>query len=102
MVLDRHIAEEGRYPAVNVLGSISRLAQSCWSPQERDLIMKLKAMIAKFEDTKDLRTMGGYKEGVDPVLDQAIKIAPKVYNALVQDLDAPSSQDAFAELAQLL
>ncbi|KZK81863.1 Flagellum-specific ATP synthase [Pseudovibrio sp. W64] len=102
VVLDRHIAEEGRYPAVNVLGSISRLAQSCWSPQERELILKLKAMIAKFEDTKDLRMMGGYKEGVDPLLDQAIEVAPKVYNALVQGLDAPSSQDAFTELAQLL
>ncbi|SDQ92144.1 flagellar protein export ATPase FliI [Pseudovibrio sp. Tun.PSC04-5.I4] len=102
VVLDRHIAEEGRYPAVNVLSSISRLAQNCWSSQERELITKLKAMIAKFEDTKDLRMMGGYKAGVDPVLDQAIEIAPKIYSALVQDLAAPSSQDAFTELAQLL
>lgn len=102
VVLDRHIAEEGRYPAVNVLGSISRLAQYCWSPQERELITKLKAMVAKFEDTKDLRMMGGYKEGVDPVLDQSIEVTPKIYRALIQSLDSPASQDSFTELAQLL
>ncbi|WP_068316821.1 flagellar protein export ATPase FliI [Polycladidibacter hongkongensis] len=102
IVLDRHIAEEGRYPALNPLASVSRLAQNCWSEQERELVLKLRAMISKYEDTKDLRMMGGYKEGVDPFLDQAVTIVPKLYEALKQSLDAPSSQSAFSELAQML
>ncbi|OKL43107.1 flagellar protein export ATPase FliI [Pseudovibrio exalbescens] len=102
IVLDRHIAEDGRYPAVNILQSVSRLAQHAWSPQERDLVLKLRAMVAKFEDTKDLRMMGGYKQGVEPFLDQALEIVPKLYKALSQSSTDPSSTDAFTELAQML
>ncbi|MDD7909031.1 MULTISPECIES: flagellar protein export ATPase FliI [Pseudovibrio] len=102
IVLDRHIAEDGRYPAVNILSSVSRLAQHAWSPQERELVLKLRSMVAKFEDTKDLRMMGGYKQGVEPFLDQAIELVPKLYNALSQSSTAPSSTDAFTELAQML
>ncbi|WP_068082231.1 flagellar protein export ATPase FliI [Polycladidibacter stylochi] len=102
IVLDRAIAEEGRYPAVNLLSSVSRLSQLCWSEQEQELVMKLRAMVAKFEDTKDLRMMGGYKSGAEPFLDQAIEVVPKLYEALKQPLNAPSSVNAFSELAQLL
>ncbi len=60
IVLDRSIANEGRFPAVNVLASISRLAELAWTPEQRELIRRLRALIAKFEDTRDLRQMGGY------------------------------------------
>ena len=53
IVLDRATADQGRYPAVNILTSVSRLANAIWSPEQRSLIMKLKAMIAQFEDTRD-------------------------------------------------
>ena len=61
IVLDRAIADQGRYPAVNVLSSVSRLANQAWTPEQRSLVMKLRAMIARFEDTRDLRLMGGYR-----------------------------------------
>ncbi|MTI16945.1 flagellar protein export ATPase FliI [Rhodobacteraceae bacterium RKSG542] len=102
IVLDRHIAEEGRYPAMNLLSSVSRLAHHAWSPQERELVLKLRSMVARFEDTKDLRMMGGYKAGTDAFLDQAIELVPKLYRALTQPQNAPASRDAFTELAQLL
>jgi flagellum-specific ATP synthase len=102
IVLDRAIADQGRYPAVNVLTSISRLAQHAWSPEERDLVLRLRSMIARYEDTRDLRLMGGYQPGHDGELDQAIIIVPKIYEALRQDPSAPPSRDAFRELADLL
>lgn len=102
IVLDRMIADAGRYPAVNVLGSISRLAQQIWTPDQRTLVNKLRAMIARFEDTKDLRMMGGVQTGADPETDQAVLLTPVIYEALTQTPDQPASTDAFRELAEAL
>jgi flagellum-specific ATP synthase len=64
--------------------------------------MKLKAMIARFEDTRDLRLMGGYQSGQDGELDQAVALVPKIYEAMVQSPSSPHSTDAFRELAEAL
>ncbi len=102
IVLDRTIADQGRYPAVNVLSSISRLAQHVWSGEERALILRLRNLISRFEDTRDLRLMGGYQPGHDAELDQAVTIVPKIYDALRQSPSDPTSRDAFRELAEML
>jgi flagellum-specific ATP synthase len=102
IVLDRAIADQGRFPAVSVLGSISRLAQHAWSKEQQALVIRLKAMIARFEDTRDLRLMGGYQPGQDSELDQAVALVPKIYQAMVQGPASPPSEDAFRELAEAL
>jgi len=102
IVLDRAIADQGRYPAVNVLSSVSRLAHHVWSKEQRALVMKLRAMIARFESSRDLRLMGGYHAGSDPVMDQAVTFVPKIYEGMNQTLDDPPSTDAFRELANAL
>jgi flagellum-specific ATP synthase len=102
IVLDRSIADQGRYPAINVLGSISRLADHVWSPDQKELVRRLRSLIARFEDTRDLRLMGGYHPGNDQELDQAVVIVPKIYEALRQDPSMPASRDAFMDLAQVL
>jgi flagellum-specific ATP synthase len=102
IVLDRAIAGQGRFPAVDVLGSVSRLAQQVWTPDQHKLVARLRAMIARFEDTRDLRAMGGHQPGGDPELDHALAIVPKIYQALEQTPSAPLSTDAFRELAELI
>lgn len=102
IVLDRAIADQGRYPAVDILGSVSRLARHVWSPEQRTLVAKLKAMIARYEDTRDLRLMGGYHAGSDPDLDQALALVPRIYDGMAQSPDSPLSEDAFADLAAAL
>ncbi|NIX78417.1 flagellar protein export ATPase FliI [Microvirga terricola] len=102
IVLDRAIADQGRYPAINVLGSISRLADNVWTSEQKELVRRLRSMIARFEDTRDLRLMGGYNPGNDPELDQAVALVPKIYDALRQDPAMPASTDAFQELAEIL
>lgn len=102
IVLDRAIADQARYPAVNVLSSISRLSQHGWTPEQRNLVAKLRAMIARFEDTRDLRLMGGYRGGADPELDKAIEIVPRVFEALKQSPRDLASTDAFQEVARAL
>ena len=102
IVLDRKIADQGRYPAVNVLTSVSRLANTVWSAEQRKLVMMLRAMISHFEDTRDLRLMGGYQKGADADLDKAIEVVPKLYEVMKQTLDDPQSTDPFQEVARAL
>ena len=99
IVLDRAIAEQGRYPAVNLLASLSRLAPRVWSAEQSRAIQDLRQMVARFEDTRDLRAMGGHVAGADPELDRAIEIVPKLYKGLAQQLSEPASVDAFREIA---
>ncbi|MGD9804084.1 MAG: FliI/YscN family ATPase [Hyphomicrobiaceae bacterium] len=102
IVLDRSIAEQGRYPAINPLASISRLASIVWSKEEAALVRRLRALISRFEETRELRTLGGYKEGADPELDQAIALTPIIYRILTQFPDDPPSRKVFDELAAAL
>ncbi|AMJ62651.1 flagellar protein export ATPase FliI [Bosea sp. PAMC 26642] len=102
LVLDRAIADQGRYPAVNVLGSVSRLAHHVWTPEQRGLAMRMKGLVARYEDTRDLRLMGGYQAGADAELDKAIALVPRIYEALHQDMTAKLSADAFQDLANAL
>ena len=102
IVLDRAIADAGRYPAINVLASISRLAHQVWSPEERNLVNRLRAMVSRFEETRDLRLMGGFQQGADAELDQAVALVPIIYDAMIQSPHTSTSTDAFRELAEAL
>jgi flagellum-specific ATP synthase len=102
IVLDRAIAEQGRYPAVNPLSSISRLAGKAWSDDERALVTRLKSMISRFEDTRDIRLLGAYQAGADTELDLAVRQVPVVYEVLTQSPADPPSPDPLADLARHL
>ncbi len=102
IVLDRAVADQGRFPAVNILGSVSRLANAAWTADERDLVLKLRGMIARYEDTRDLRLMGGYHKGADYDLDKAIDLVPHIYQIMKQNMDDPPSANAFQEVANAL
>jgi flagellum-specific ATP synthase len=102
IVLDRAIADQGRYPAVNVLSSVSRLAHQVWTKEQQGLVARLRAMIARYESSRDLRLMGGYHVGSDPLMDQALAFVPKLYDAMTQSPGDPPSVDAFRELANAL
>jgi flagellum-specific ATP synthase len=102
IVLDRATADQGRYPAVNIMSSVSRLADHVWTPEERGLVLKLRALIARYEDTRDLRLMGGYHRGVDPELDRAIELVPRLFESMKQHPQSPQSSNAFQEVAQAL
>ncbi|BCH00229.1 flagellum-specific ATP synthase FliI [Mesorhizobium sp. 131-2-5] len=102
VVLDRAIAEQGRYPPVNSLSSISRLAGKAWSVEQRALVTRLKSMIARFEDTRDIRLLGAYQGGTDAELDIAVRQVPLIYEALTQSPRDRPSADPFSDLARHL
>jgi flagellum-specific ATP synthase len=102
IVLDRALAEEGRYPPIDPLASISRLARKAWTPDEEKLVSRLKTLIHKYEETRDLRLIGGYRAGADPDLDMAVKQVPPIYEILKQSPGERPARDAFADLASAL
>ncbi|MCF6369538.1 flagellar protein export ATPase FliI [Rhizobium halophilum] len=102
LVLDRSLAEEGRYPPINPLASISRLARKAWTQDQETLVSRLKALIHRYEETRDLRLIGGYRAGMDPELDMAIKQVPLIYDVLKQTPGEQPSPDAYADLATAL
>ncbi len=102
IVLKRSIAEQGRYPAVDPLASISRLAHHVWTADQNKLVQLLRAMIARFEDSRDLRAMGGYIHGADVELDRAILLVPKLYQAMSQSKASADKKDVFHQLAEML
>jgi len=102
IVLDRRIAESGRYPPVEILKSTSRLAARAWTAEQQELIHRIKGLISQYEDTKDLRMMGGFQAGSDEQLEKACRLVPRIYEAMRQGAQQPVPGDPFAELAQAL
>jgi flagellum-specific ATP synthase len=91
IVLDRQIAASGRYPAIDLLQSISRLAPRAWTAQEAATVSRWRKLIVRYEDSRDLRSLGGYVRGGDPELDEAVTLVPQLYMALEQSPNAMSA-----------
>jgi flagellum-specific ATP synthase len=103
VVLDRRIAERGRYPAVDVLRSLSRAVPGCNTPRENDLVSRARGILSAFDDVHDLIRLGAYRAGADPVVDEAIELAPRIEALLKQDKKATGSiEGGFAALGEIL
>ncbi|HBB55780.1 MAG TPA: hypothetical protein DCZ49_06295, partial [Hyphomonadaceae bacterium] len=93
----------GRYPAINVLKSLSRLMPHCHAPPERELVTKAKALLARYADLEDLIRIGAYQRGADPEVDQAIALYPALEGFLAQKRDERSDFNAaFTSLSAIL
>lgn len=100
VILDRKIASQGRFPAIDVINSISRAAERIYSNDQRATADRLRRLLARFEDTRDIRMLGGYQPGTDILLDEAIAIAPRLYEFLQQKPTDPILPDLFERLAE--
>ncbi len=99
VVLDRGIAARGRYPAVDVTMSLSRVMDAIVEPEQRDAARKLRAMMGVYEAKRDLVTLGAYAKGSDKELDEALAKMPKIEQFLRQ---SPKDQVAFADTVATL
>jgi type III secretion protein N (ATPase) len=72
VVLDRRIAERGRWPAVDVLASLSRVMPQVTSEEHRRLAVRFRALLAAYEQRRDLIVLGAYASGTDALTDEAI------------------------------
>lgn len=103
IVLDRAIAERGRFPAVNILKSISRTMPDCNPKDQQALIMRARQLMATYEDMADMIRLGAYRRGTDPQVDEAIVYNPQFEKFLSQQKDIKMEIDeGFAMLAQIM
>lgn len=103
IVLDRKIAERGRYPAVNIQSSISRMLPDCHSTAEMALMSTAKRALARHSEMEDLVRIGAYRQGTDLETDMAILFSKNADAFLEQGKMEPlSSVEAFATLYGLL
>jgi type III secretion protein N (ATPase) len=85
VVLDRTIAARGRYPAVDVSGSLSRVMDAIVSREHMGAARRLRSLLATYEAKRDLVAMGAYAKGTDKELDLAIAHMPRIEAFLRQD-----------------
>jgi flagellum-specific ATP synthase len=103
IVMERAIAERGRFPAINVLKSISRTMPGCQHPMERELVREARGALAAYSNMEELIRIGAYRAGSDPQTDRAIALNPALEAFLTQDKEEASSlNDAFAQLSGIL
>jgi type III secretion protein N (ATPase) len=103
VVLDRAIAARGRYPAVDVTVSLSRVMDSIVSVPHRTAARRLRALLATYEAKRDLVTLGAYAKGTDKELDEALSRMPRIEQFLRQDAkDIVPFDDVVADLGRLI
>jgi flagellum-specific ATP synthase len=103
VVLDRRIGERGRYPAVDVLRSLSRSVPGCNPPEDQALSRRARAVLALHAEMADLIRLGAYRAGTDREVDEAVRLTPLIERVLQQSRDEPSTlSDAFDALKAAL
>jgi len=89
--LNRTLAESGHYPAIDIEQSISRAMHSITTPEHQQLSRKLKQLYSRYERARDLISVGAYSPGSDPLLDEAIRLQPRIIAFLQQDINEKST-----------
>ncbi len=103
IVLDRAIAQRGRYPAINILKSVSRALPKCNNDAENLLIQQARELLATYEDMAELIRLGAYRKGSDPKVDRAIALYDAIETFLKQDpYEQTDIAHSYAQLATIL
>ncbi len=103
VVLERRLAEQGHYPAINLLKSISRLENQLTSPELLNAARSLRKDLVLYERMEDMINMGAYEQGSNPELDQVIARMPNIRHFLQQDSNEKSNKERSQEkLIQLM
>lgn len=101
--LSRKVAEANHYPAIDVLGSISRLMTVVASPEHKEAAAKLRTIMSLYRENKDLIDVGMYQPGTNPRLDTAIEMMPKINAFLQQRIsDSVSMDGTISQLIEMM
>jgi flagellum-specific ATP synthase len=103
ITLSRAIAERGRFPAVDVLKSISRLQNLLQTQEEKAISLRARRLMALYSNMEELVRIGAYAKGADAEVDEAVRLWPQMEAFLQQDVhDVTTPEDAFAKLHAIL
>ncbi len=103
IVLERAIAERGRFPAVNVLRSISRTMPACNNDKENELVGQARRYLAAYDNMAELIRLGAYRKGSNAEVDEAILLNEPLEEFLRQKKNERSDlADGYKKLAEIL
>jgi flagellum-specific ATP synthase len=102
VVLDRRIAERGRFPAVDLLRSVSRSLPAAASDTENAMISRARSLLSAWDRAEMMIQAGLYQKGSDSLVDQAIKVWPMLDSFLAEDAPKTGIEGSFDRLAKCL
>jgi flagellum-specific ATP synthase len=103
VVITRQIAERGRYPAIDVLKSVSRTLPHCLSEEENAVRLAARRELSTFRDMEEMVRLGAYRAGSSAEVDRAVALAPQIEALLKQGKQERGfAQESFAALAALM
>lgn len=91
VVLAREIAETGRYPAIDISASVSRVMSAVVTREHQQAAYRFRSLLANYARNRDLIAVGAYRKGTDPQLDEAVAINPRLEAYLGQQRDEGAS-----------
>jgi len=97
IVLSRQLGAMGHYPAIDILNSVSRLANRVATSEQREASRKVREALAAFQQSEDLINLGAYVSGSNPRLDSAIRVRPELLEFLRQPPDVAEPMPATLE-----
>ncbi len=103
IVITRRIAERGRYPAIDILKSVSRTLPHAHSLEQNDLRVAARRELATYGDMEEMVRLGAYRAGSSEEVDRAVRLAPRIEALLTQGKDERGDAlRAFADLHALM
>jgi flagellum-specific ATP synthase/type III secretion protein N (ATPase) len=103
IVLTRRLAERNHYPSIEVLQSVSRLANDLSEPHHLALVAKARSLLAVYRHNEDLINIGAYVKGTSSAIDEAIHTVPLIMQVLAQGIDERTSlADALHALEKIV
>ena len=103
IVLDRSIAERGRFPAVNILRSVSRTMPACNNDAENAIVLQARRYLAAYENMAEMIRLGAYRKGSNAEVDAAMKYYGPIEDFLRQGKADPSNlESGYQRLADIL
>jgi len=101
VVLDRRIAERGRYPAIDLLRSVSRSLPDAATPEENEMITQARRLLGAYDRAEMMIQAGLYAKGSDPLVDTAIRVWPAL-DAFLAEEAADGIEGSFRKLTACL
>jgi VCBS repeat-containing protein len=103
IVLDREIAQRGRYPAINILRSVSRMLPDCNNDKENALITMARRFLSTYENMAELIRLGAYRRGTDQEVDRAMQFYPLIEQFITQrERESSNIPESYTQLAKAL
>ena len=102
IILSKKLAESNHYPAIDILKSISRIADKILPEKIKEAAGYIKNKISVFSDSEDIINVGAYVKGSNPEIDEAVKKQPEIKKFLAQRIDETATiEESFSGIAKI-